>query len=152
MIIHIDGHDFIVDDDMAYLAELRWRIADNEHVGHPEGVYAKSSKGWLHRIVLGIQDVSSRAVLGDHIDGNTLDCRRSNLRCASPSQNQHNARRRRDNTSGTKGVSVRANGRYRAYIKLRGRQIELGTFDTVEEAAEARRKAAEQLHGRFARS
>lgn len=47
---------------------------------------------------------------------------------------------RRNNTSGVKGVSRLKNGKYRAYINLRRTQINLGYYDTLEEAALARRE------------
>lgn len=47
----------------------------------------------------------------------------------------------KNNTSGVKGVSKQKNGRYRAYINLKRKQIHLGIFDTLEEAKEARLEA-----------
>lgn len=47
---------------------------------------------------------------------------------------------RRNNTSGIKGVSRLKNGKYRAYLNLRRTQINLGYYDTLEEAALARRE------------
>lgn len=47
---------------------------------------------------------------------------------------------RRNNTSGIKGVSHLKNGKYRAYLNLRRTQINLGYYDTLEEAALARRE------------
>lgn len=85
----------------------------------------------------------------DHIDRNGLDNRRSNLRRATPSQNQFNSKRRRDNTSGYKGVCT-ARKRWRAEIKANGKRIRLGTFGTPEEAARAYNAAALRLHGQFA--
>lgn len=51
----------------------------------------------------------------------------------------------RQNTSGVRGVSrVKKNGRWEANIKVRGRKINLGTYATIEEAAESRRKAEKE--------
>ena len=46
----------------------------------------------------------------------------------------------RGNVTGVLGVSPKGN-RFRATLYLRGKQVYLGTFDTVEEAAEAQKKA-----------
>ena len=84
----------------------------------------------------------------DHIDRNGLNCVRSNMRLASRSQNMAN--RVMPNTSGYRGVSPTAEGRYRAVIRKDGVLINLGTHDTPEEAAHAYDIAAQELHGEFA--
>ncbi len=51
----------------------------------------------------------------------------------------------RQNTSGVRGVTrVKKNGRWEAHIKVRGRKVNLGTYGTIEEAAEARREAEQE--------
>lgn len=48
----------------------------------------------------------------------------------------------RQNTSGVRGVSrVKRNGRWEVHIKVRGKQMHIGTYATIEDAAEARREA-----------
>ena len=86
----------------------------------------------------------------DHIDGSPHNNRISNLRAVSNSENKMNARVRADNASGIKGVVLlKIRPRYIAYITVRGRIHHLGTFATMEDAANARREAAERLHGEF---
>lgn len=47
-----------------------------------------------------------------------------------------------NNTSGHKGVSlIKKTGKYRAYIKIKGKQIHLGHYDYLQDAIEAREKA-----------
>ena len=88
----------------------------------------------------------------DHRDGDATNNRWSNLRQATASQNGANARRRRQNASGYKGVSLdKRSGRYRASIGGNGRRIYLGTFDTPQEAHAAYVAAARKLFGKFAR-
>lgn len=53
------------------------------------------------------------------------------------------ARKSKANTSGYKGVSRRANGKYEAYLHFKGKKISFGIFDTVEEAAQARKDGEE---------
>jgi len=87
----------------------------------------------------------------DHINGDKLDNRIENLRAATVGQNQHNRKTNANNTSGYKGVSWnKARKKWITGIKLEGKRIHLGYFDNVEEAAEAVRKAREELHGDFA--
>lgn len=88
----------------------------------------------------------------DHINGNGLDNQRGNLRLASNTQNQWNARRRKDNSSGVKGVWWRkASQKWVASINVNGIKIHLGSFSTLEDARWAYRIAANQMHGEYAK-
>jgi hypothetical protein len=88
----------------------------------------------------------------DHINGNPWDNRLQNLRLATRSQNSHNSRKSSRNTSGYKGVSwFPPTKRWTAQIAFEGVNYKLGYFIKKEDAIEARRRAAEKLHGKFAR-
>lgn len=55
-----------------------------------------------------------------------------------------------DNTSGVTGVSKTANGRkWRAYITINKKRIHLGTFDSLEDAAKARKEAEEKYYSEY---
>lgn len=87
----------------------------------------------------------------DHINGDKLDNRRSNLRTVTPTQSAWNAARRGTNRSGFKGVDRYRDSRWRARIRAHGRITFLGYFKTAEEAARAYDAAARKQHGEFAR-
>jgi hypothetical protein len=88
----------------------------------------------------------------DHINGDKLDNRISNLRLASHAQNGRNAKVRCDNRSGYKGVSWSKKDRvWCAFIHVDGRAKYLGGFPTPEKASSAYREAALLHHGEFAR-
>jgi hypothetical protein len=92
----------------------------------------------------------------DHLNGLSLDNRRSNLRQASAAQNVQNQPKRRGpggpSHSQYKGVSLfTRTGRWRAAISVNRRQKHLGYFATEEEAARAYDRAALEVHGEFAR-
>ncbi len=99
----------------------------------------------LHRFVL-----REPAGAVDHINGDTLDNRRANLRVCTAEQNAHNARLRLDNQSGYKGVSY-SKGRWMARVTAHGTCHFLGLFDTPEAAAERCRQFRAAVHGEFAR-
>lgn len=88
----------------------------------------------------------------DHINGDKADNRICNLREATNAQNGKNARTPISNTSGVCGVTYdKVNRRWRSLIKVNGRQIHLGRWQSFEDAVKAR-KVAEQRHfGEWAR-
>lgn len=139
------GRFALVDDcDYVYLCQYSWCVSDGYVVrsGYPDG------KIYMHREILGFPDLDV-----DHSSGDTLDNRRDNLRTATVSQNMCNNRKRKDNTSGFKGVSQRVDTlRFTSYVNFQGKRHNTGCFDTAEEAAEARNKLAVQLHGEFMRA
>lgn len=100
----------------------------------------------LHRSILAVP----AEMVVDHVNGDTLDNRRLNLRPATRAQNARNARTPSHSRSGIKGACLFA-GRWRARIRLNGKQVCLGRFDTAEEAHAAYSAAAKQHFGEFAR-
>lgn len=102
----------------------------------------------LHRVVAEAMGLDMSLTI-DHINGNGLDCRRSNLRSATRSQNKSNSTYVRA-SSGVRGVSRTKNGRWVVHVTANRCTHYLGTFDTIEEAAQVRREAALQYQGQFA--
>ena len=88
----------------------------------------------------------------DHINGNTLDNRLSNLRVCSPSENTQNRVKKSEASSRFKGV-YRDKGRekWRARIMVDGVPVHIGMFSDERDAARAYDKLASRLHGEFAR-
>ncbi len=84
----------------------------------------------------------------DHINGVRHDNRWENLREATRKQNNHNMPIRSDNRAGFKGVGF-SRGRYVARIIKDGKKHYLGSFWSPEEASEAYKKAAIELHAEF---
>lgn len=90
----------------------------------------------------------------DHISGNKADNRLVNLRAAGKLANAKNMPRPSNNTSGHIGVHFcKCTGRWRVELIADGKKIRVGRFDTLEEAAAARRETAiahgfHENHGR----
>lgn len=89
----------------------------------------------LHRELLGLRPGDPQV---DHINGDPLDNRRSNLRVVTQHQNARNRRgANRNSRSGIRGVTLRKNGRWRASAGQGGKMHHLGYYDTAEEAEAA---------------
>lgn len=89
----------------------------------------------------------------DHVNRNTLDNRKSNLRYVTPQQNSWNRIFiRRKATTNNVGVYTRArhNGKFFAQICHNSKRIHLGTFTSLEDAVVARKAAEQKYYGEFA--
>lgn len=102
----------------------------------------------LHRFLLNAP--SDKHV--DHINGDCLDNRRSNLRLCNRFENNQNANRRKDNTSGVKGVHWnKKNKNWAVRIQVYNKRIYLGGFKDLETAKIAYNQACIKHHGSFAK-
>jgi hypothetical protein len=87
----------------------------------------------------------------DHIDGDSLNNRISNLRRATVAQNQQN--RRGISRCGVKGVTwCRTSKKWMARIKSNGKTEYLGVYSSKEAAGAAYEAAARERYGEFARA
>jgi HNH endonuclease len=101
----------------------------------------------MHRVIMN----TPIGMETDHINGNGLDNRRTNLRVCSRSENRCNVGKCSNNTSGYKGVSFfKANSKWHAMIMINCKQNNLGFFDTPELAYKAYCDACIKYHGEFA--
>jgi len=89
----------------------------------------------------------------DHINGDGLDNRRANLRLATNTENQHNSRKPKTNTSGYKGVYwYKPTQKWCARIRVNGQRLHLGYFADPVAAARMYDRAALYFHGEFYRA
>lgn len=143
--------------------KLYWtkKPCKNVRVGDEAGHHCKS-KGYIrilfrgshyrtHRVAWFLVKGEQPPDILDHINNNKTDNRIENLREATQSQNSFNAKTRKDNTSGIKGVHWhKLNKRWVARVKINNKYIHIGNFTDLDEAEQAVKEARQQIHGEYA--
>lgn len=140
------GRFAIVDAvDYEWLSRYKWRATFNGGSWYA-ATTIKNRNVLMHRMIMDPPE----GIVVDHIDGNSLDDRRCNLRICTRQQNAYNCRRSRG-TSPYKGVCFeKITGRWRASIVYQGERLNLGLYESEVEAARAYDRKAIELFGEFA--
>ena len=100
----------------------------------------------MHRIIMGVTNPKLDV---DHINHDTLDNRKQNLRVCKHHKNCANKRTDR-NSTGITGVGKRKGlNKYNAYITVKKKNIHLGYFHELSDAIKARKKAEIKYFGEF---
>lgn len=146
------GYEAIIDSkDIGLVEDYNWHSLITQ--GKVYAVRTQSTpdgkrKVLLHRVLLGV----ASGVHVDHINGDTLDNRRTNLRECSNQQNQYNSKKPKTNTSGYKGVSwYKPYKKWRATIRISGKKKHLGYFSDLQEAYQAYCQASLENHKEFSK-
>lgn len=131
-------------EDIDKVKNHRWGLTDRNKYAEtrsPERVK-------LHRFIMDPPD----DMVIDHINGDGLDNRKSNLRICTQAENTRNHSALSNNTSGCTGVSYsKHNNKWHAYITHDNNRLTIGYYNTKEEAAEARKQAEIELFGEYRR-
>lgn len=143
VIVSNTGETFLVDTDIA--DDICTRSWCKDACGYMvANIGGKTVR--LHDYVLEKNGIKKpKGYYVDHINQDKLDDRINNLRLVTPTENSKNMPLKADNKSGVTGVCKAKNGRYRAYITVNQRQINLGYYGTLSEAASARMEAETRL-------
>lgn len=140
------GYRTMVDDDVYdAIKHIKWYYAE----GYARRNIKENGKQKVQRMHRFIMETPSH-LQTDHINGDTLDNRKSNLRNCLKADNAKNARKSRKALSHFKGVTKFNNKFWRARIMVNGQSISLGLHDTEKGAAEAYNSAASKYFGAFA--
>ncbi len=139
------------DDDFEALNQFNWSanwssktksFYARRQISQPDG---KQKTLRMHRVILGVIDPKVEV---DHINHDTLDNQRSNLRPATLRENRSNLKGKQTGKYSSRYVGVswdRNREKWAAKIKVNGRVTNLGRFDSELEAHEAYQKALSSL-------
>lgn len=134
-------HQFYFDlEDYDKIKDVCWH---ENSKGYLCGRYKNNKTIKMHQLIMDDKHI-------DHMNHNTLDNRKQNLRKSNDLLNSRNRSLPSNNTSGYKGVSwKKREQKWAAYITIYGKQKELGLYDDINEAIEARRKADDKYFGEW---
>ena len=144
-IVEIDSDDYDI------IKVYYWRIAKKPN---RDKYYIKTNINskkhlFLHRLIMNLYDTNLEI---DHIDNNTLNNKKENLRICNRTENMHNRIKYVNNKSGYKGVYFsKVLKKWHSRIQNNKEHIHLGYFNDIKDAAIAYNKAAVEYHGEYAR-
>ena len=153
-IIPVNNGDYsakVSDEDFDKLSKFKWYGAGSKKKYACRQFQKNRMKHYvyMHREVM---DAPEDMVV-DHINGDPLDNRRENLRICTHAENSFNTKKPSHNTSGYKGVHFYKNrNKYTARIAFRGKDYNLGYFETAKEAHAAYCAASKVYHGEYSRT
>lgn len=150
--------------------EFRWKERDNipKHInkrkmGHIAGIAINTGHRrikingknyWAHRLAWFYMTGNWPKEQIDHKNLNSSDNKWENLREATHGQNNQNKKIPINCKTGIKGVRLVIKGnckRYKVRISINGKDVHLGYYQTLSEAAQVRKKAATKYFGEFAK-
>lgn len=139
------GELFKIDaDDYLIVKDYCWCINSSGYLVAWDSSTKKLK--YLHRLIMG----PNFGLVIDHMNGDKLDNRKKNLRICTQRENSMNCRLSINNTTGITGVRYYPNvKKWGAYIFVDGEQINLGSYQTKEEAVAERKIAEEKYFGKF---
>jgi HNH endonuclease len=142
----IVGHAMIDAADEELVRPFRWNIHRGYAKCHPPHAPGERQRDMMmHRLILGL----SPGEKGDHINGDKLDNRRSNLRRCTHAENMRNMKAHRGRGL-PRGVYATKSGKFKSQIMANGEHIYLGTYPSADMARDVRVAAEIKYHGEFA--
>ncbi|NHZ46740.1 HNH endonuclease [Escherichia phage TR1] len=145
----MNWHDYFYYVD----GKLHWKISTARRVKVGDECNSLSTSGYYKVSVNGFRTYVHRVVWEmfngelqngdyiDHINHNKLDNRIENLRVTTNQGNSRNCKLSVLSTNGYCGVAKLNHGKFKAHIKVDGKHLHLGNFDTPEQAYKVRIEA-----------
>jgi hypothetical protein len=142
-LISKNGESILVDNaDLATAMRYTWCVSKTGYaVANIKGKVTR-----LHRYLL----APKKEELVDHVNGNPLDNRRSNLRICGATENSRNVKVSKASKSGVLGIRITPSGKYLPRITVNYQELKgIKRFDTLEEAIAERNRLELLYHGQF---
>lgn len=137
-------------DDFVKFSKFKWWVTKLANGTFPRAYRSVQKNGKVTRIYLSREILNApKGVFVDHINGDSLDNRKLNLRLSNSFQNNCNRKPMSNNKSGFKGI-YQSKGKYMARITKNKKRYFIGTFLNKEDAAKAYDVMAKKLFGNFA--
>lgn len=135
-------------DDFCTLNVFKWHCSNSGYAVRTPWPLQKPKHLLMHRIIMNCP----KGKQVDHINGNRLDNRKSNLRIVDEIYNHFNIAKRKTNKSGYKGVDWRpTRNKWRVRIVANKKSYALGHYSNLEDAIKAYEEGSKKYHGEFAR-
>lgn len=136
------------DDDYDRLSKYKWRLQKNHNCKYAmSGKYPQTL--YMHHLIL----CAVPGKIIDHVDNNGLNNQKLNLRYCTHAQNMRNRSKYTISSSRYKGVSlVKSTHKWEASIRLDGKKLHLGQYESEEEASVVYDDASRKLHGQFSKT
>lgn len=135
---------FVDDEDFEEVNKYRWIAQRGGNNWYASARINKKSV-LMHRFI--INPPANMCI--DHINHNSLDNTKSNLRICSHAENMRNRQKHKNTSSSFIGVHSTHKNKWMAKIEYMGKVYKLGVFDTEEDAAIARDKKAIEFDDKF---
>lgn len=136
--------DIIVDDDVyEKYKNIKFSVSAEYGLDLYYFRYFEGRPKYLHREIM----ECPLSLQVDHINNNTLDCRRVNLRIVTKAQNAAN---RRSKNKNHRGVYKKSNGKYSISVTQDGLEYLVRYFETELEASRKYDELAKFVHGDYA--
>ena len=124
-------------EDIEKVTKFKWHIIFGRHEARVSSHISRKENIFLHHVIMGKPEKNK---VIDHINGNPLDNRKSNLRFCT------------HNTSGYPGVSWHEqNQKWKVTIKYNGQEIYLGYYISLKKAIKVRQQAEIKYFGEYRR-
>jgi hypothetical protein len=153
--VYIDAEDLHIIDELDYKVHVR-KFKDYRSYYAMITVYLTNEAGkkpnkylLLHRLIMNVKNPRIKV---DHINHNTLDNRKTNLRlCSNSNNNRNRERKNSNNKSGYRNVCwLKKYNKWCDQLQINGKNTILGKFDDVDEAGTFAEQMRQKYYGEYA--